>query len=295
LSRENGDYSGSEVYQNALAQDYPESKFNKLISNPNYAKDLLKENEVAENKYKQIFTSFDLKNYKKVIAQCDQFIADNKDNPLVPKYKLLKALCHTRYYQFDEYLATLKDLNENHTNSDEYPTAKEWLEYALKVNRDSLKVSNQKEEDALKVRENENLFTSNIENAENQVTSIAKEEANVNFFFNANAPHLSLIRIDGTENIYQIKRDIENVIFEMEPNLNFEIQIHRGAKSQYLTVERVNKIFKCLSISEDLRNSPKLAKYNDALEFSVISKPNFDLLVISGSYKKYFEFYKLNY
>jgi hypothetical protein len=81
----------------------------------------------------------------------------------------------------------------------------------------------------------------------------------------------------------------------MEPNLNFEIQIHRGSKSQYLTVERVNKIFKCLSISEDLRNSPKLAKYNDALEFSVISKPNFDLLIISGSYKKYFEFYKLNY
>jgi tetratricopeptide (TPR) repeat protein len=295
LSRENGDFAGAEVFQDALAKDYPDSKFNKLISNPNYAKDLLKENEAAENKYKQIFASFDLKNYKKTIAQCDQFIAENKDNPLVPKYKLLKALCHTRYYQFDEYLATLKDLNENHTNSDEYPTAKEWLEYALKVNRDSLKASNQKEEDALKVRENENLFTSNIENSENQVTSIAKEEANVNFFFNANAPHMSLIRIDGTENIYQIKRDIENVIYEMEPNLNFEIQIHRGAKSQYLTVERVNKIFKCLSISEDLRNSPKLAKYNDALEFSVISKPNFDLLIISGSYKKYFEFYKLNY
>jgi len=48
---------------------------------------------------------------------------------------LLKAMAHSKYYQFDEYVSTLDTIVNFYPSAKEYNTAKEWLEYAKKVNK----------------------------------------------------------------------------------------------------------------------------------------------------------------
>jgi hypothetical protein len=211
---------------------------------------------------------------------------------------LLKAMAHSKYYQFDEYVSTLDTIVNFYPSAKEYNTAKEWLEYAKKVNKDSfqnplLQANNANTSSS--TQKTESLFSAKASDSAEVVTSIAKEAPTVNFYFNPNGPHLSVIAVSDVANIYTVKNDLEKVVYKTFPNSKILVELIYIQKNPYISIGRFDKVAKALGMNEFLKSESTLSKYTENFDYSVISTSNFDLLQMTGAWSRYKEFYELNY
>ena len=80
------------VYKQSIVREFPESKPAQLLTNPNYAAELLaKENEV-NNYYEHTYQLFQQGYYDRVIRDVDTAVLRFAEDPLIPKFELLKVL-----------------------------------------------------------------------------------------------------------------------------------------------------------------------------------------------------------
>jgi tetratricopeptide (TPR) repeat protein len=295
---ESSDFAKANEVKNKLFETYPKSKYIDFIKNPNRKDQESKEELAASAGYKKIFASYEAKNYSKTINLCKEFIENNRENKLVSKYMLLKAMAHSKYYQFDEYVSTLDTIVNFYPSAKEYNTAKEWLEYAKKVNKDSfqnplLQANNANTSSS--TQKTESLFSAKASDSAEVVTSIAKEAPTVNFYFNPNGPHLSVIAVSDVANIYTVKNDLEKVVYKTFPNSKILVELIYIQKNPYISIGRFDKVAKALGMNEFLKSESTLSKYAENFDYTVISTSNFDLLQITGAWSRYKEFYELNY
>jgi outer membrane protein assembly factor BamD (BamD/ComL family) len=295
---ESSDFAKANEVKNKLFETYPKSKYIDFIKNPNRKDQESKEELAASAGYKKIFASYEAKNYSKTINLCKEFIENNRENKLVSKYMLLKAMAHSKYYQFDEYVNTLDTIVNFYPSAKEYNTAKDWLEYAKKVNKDSfqnpiLQANNANTTSS--TQKTESLFSAKASDSAEVVTSIAKEAPTVNFYFNPNGPHLSVIAVSDVANIYTVKNDLEKVVYKTFPNSKILVELIYIQKNPYISIGRFDKVAKALGMNEFLKSESTLSKYAENFDYSVISPSNFDLLQMTGAWSRYKEFYELNY
>jgi hypothetical protein len=209
---------------------------------------------------------------------------------------LLKAMAHSKYYQFDEYVGTLDTIVKFYPNAKEFNTAKDWLEYAKQVNKDSFKNPLLTSNNATSgLQKTESLFSAKSDDSTEQVTSIANEAPTVNFYFNAQAPHLTIIAISDIENVYLLKNELEKVVYKNFPNSKIFLELVFIQKKPYFTIGRFDRVAKALGMNEFLKSESSLAKYTENFDYTVISTSNFDLLQMTGAWSRYKEFYELNY
>ncbi len=296
LYNESNDFGKANEVKNKLFETYPKSKYIDFIKNPNRKELDSKEEILAATNYKKIFASFEAKNYSKTINLCKEFIDNNKESKMAPKYMLLKAMAHSKYCQFDEYVGTLDTIVKFYPNAKEFNTAKDWLQYAKQVNKDSFKspilTSNASNSG---IQKTESLFSAKSDDSTEQVTSIAKEAPTVNFYFNAQAPHLCIIAISDIENVYLLKNELEKVVYKNFPNSKILVELVFIQKKPYFTIGRFDRVAKALGMNEFLKSESTLAKYTENFDYTVISTSNFDLLQMTGAWSRYKEFYELNY
>ncbi len=80
------------VYKQSIIREFPESQPAQLLTNPNYAAELLaKENEVNYY-YERTYQMYQQGNYHQVIRDVDTALVRYTDDPNVPKFQLLKVL-----------------------------------------------------------------------------------------------------------------------------------------------------------------------------------------------------------
>lgn len=80
------------VYKQSIVREFPESQPAQLLTNPNYAAELLaKENEV-NSYYEQTYQLFQQGYYDRVIRDVDTAVVRFAEDPLIPKFELLKVL-----------------------------------------------------------------------------------------------------------------------------------------------------------------------------------------------------------
>jgi tetratricopeptide (TPR) repeat protein len=80
------------VYKQSIVREFPESQPAQLLTNPNYAAELLaKENEVNRY-YEQTYQFFQQGYYDRVKQDVDTALVRYAKDPLVPKFELLKVL-----------------------------------------------------------------------------------------------------------------------------------------------------------------------------------------------------------
>jgi tetratricopeptide (TPR) repeat protein len=80
------------VYKQSIVREFPESQPAQLLTNPNYVAELLaKENEVS-NYYEQTYQLFQQGAYDRVIRDADAALVRFANDPLIPKFELLKVL-----------------------------------------------------------------------------------------------------------------------------------------------------------------------------------------------------------
>ncbi|MFC2115455.1 tetratricopeptide repeat protein [Bacteroidota bacterium] len=80
------------VYKEAIVREYPESQPAQILTNPNYISELQAlENEVNVF-YQQTYDLYQQGNYYGVIRNTDEALVRFTDDPLIPKFQLLKVL-----------------------------------------------------------------------------------------------------------------------------------------------------------------------------------------------------------
>ena len=80
------------VYKQSIVREFPESQTAQLLTNPNYLAELMaKENEVNYY-YERTYQLFQQGSYDRVIRDVDTALVRFAEDPLIPKFELLKVL-----------------------------------------------------------------------------------------------------------------------------------------------------------------------------------------------------------
>ena len=82
----------AEYYKAKLLAQYPDSHFTKLLTNPNYIKELEEEEMKVIRLYEGVYKQYQSKNYQGVIVNVDSAVSLYPNDPLVPKFMYIKAL-----------------------------------------------------------------------------------------------------------------------------------------------------------------------------------------------------------
>ncbi len=85
------DYSAAETYKQRLIDEYPETEFAKMISDPGYFEKKLADLKMAEKLYQEAYNTYNKEDFNNAIALCDNALKEYEQDQLAPKFLLLRA------------------------------------------------------------------------------------------------------------------------------------------------------------------------------------------------------------
>jgi len=119
----------AQFYANELTVRYPDSHFAKLLNNPNYLTELQEEEMRVVRYYEGIFRDYQLKNYRAVIMGADSALAVFEEDPLLPKFKYIRAMALGAAEGREEMKVALDSLVAQHPSTEEGMQAQEIIDY----------------------------------------------------------------------------------------------------------------------------------------------------------------------
>ena len=98
LYRVNKENNGarSEVYRQRLLQQYPESEYARILSDPAYYEKKIAEMKMAEKVYTEAYTAYNEERFNDVISLCAEGLQKYPQDQLAPKFQLLHAYAVAR-------------------------------------------------------------------------------------------------------------------------------------------------------------------------------------------------------
>ena len=119
-------------HKNILLTQYPDTKFAKIVREPNVK--LVQENKIDEilKRYKEIYVIYKLNEFEEAIIEIDKFAPRVKNSNLIPKLALLKALCIGKSKDQETYKKALEYVSLSYANTDAGKKAKEIIEQLKK-------------------------------------------------------------------------------------------------------------------------------------------------------------------
>ncbi|MFM7016348.1 MAG: tetratricopeptide repeat protein [Bacteroidota bacterium] len=124
-----GDSVKAATYKNYLLTNYPESEYAKLITNPNYYKELKKKTAVLEVYYENTYRAYLNKQFADVIERKEESDALFPNSKLAPKFSLLKAMAVGKTKTANEFELALEDVIRTYPKDSVATRAKEILDF----------------------------------------------------------------------------------------------------------------------------------------------------------------------
>ena len=124
-----GDSVKAVTYKDYLLSNYPESEYSKLITNPNYFKELQKKTQVLEVYYENTYRAFLNRQYEDVIARKSDADGLFPNNKLAGKFSLLKAMAVGKTKPIQEFELALEDVIRTFPKDTVATRAKEILDF----------------------------------------------------------------------------------------------------------------------------------------------------------------------
>lgn len=123
-----GDHDRAEKYKRLIIEQFPNSRFAKVLSDPNFAASQQSEKDRLEQYYDETFSVFETGNHEEVLNRVrdveDKF---GVNNLLMGKFELLKAMSLGATAGKDAYVEALKYIVARYPNSDEEKKANDML------------------------------------------------------------------------------------------------------------------------------------------------------------------------
>ncbi|HAN79213.1 MAG TPA: hypothetical protein DCQ31_16310 [Bacteroidales bacterium] len=257
----------SEFYKKKLINEYPESNYAKLFTNPEYIKEIARKEAEAERFYEQVYQAFQLKNFNRVIADAAIANANFPNHKLLPKFNFLKVM-------------SLGALNGQEV------FATELQQYIAEVKHPELK---KRAEEMLAV-----LVSSNAVVSE----KIIEKEIEI-YDTNLNFVHIFGLIVYATEiNTEELKFRLLGFNLDNYTNENYLVEV--------LSLDENTKLFLVKTFVDKAMARDYFTKIQsntevfknlkpDTYKLMYISLPNFGVLTTDKSTEKYLQFFKKNY
>ncbi len=84
-------FARAEIYRQRLLQQYPNSEYARILSDPAYYEKKLAEMKMAENTYNQAYQAYDEERFNDAITLCSEGLTKYPKDILAPKFQLLHA------------------------------------------------------------------------------------------------------------------------------------------------------------------------------------------------------------
>lgn len=124
-----GQYPNSNFYKNKILEEYPESEFAMMISNPEYWNEIAKSGSLGEKLYSDVYALYKNDMYKQAIDAGNRAIDTLKFGPYIPKILYVQALSKGRLYGIDSLAMDLTLILHNHTESEIAPIIEAQLQH----------------------------------------------------------------------------------------------------------------------------------------------------------------------
>ncbi|MDR1725648.1 MAG: hypothetical protein LBR28_04585 [Bacteroidales bacterium] len=157
-----GQYPNANFYKNKVLTEYPESEFAQMLLNPDYFKEMAKNNNEIDKLYAQVYNTYSKKYYAQAITESRDIVNRIKIGAYIPRFLYIEALSKGRLYGIDSLLTSLNYIVLNYPTSEITPTIDEQLKY-LRSNYASVSV-NIKDKNNVEVKTGETMIdTNNVE------------------------------------------------------------------------------------------------------------------------------------
>jgi len=116
-------------YSDQLSARYPESHYALLLNNPNYLQELEEKEMKVVRDYEGVYLRYQLEDYAEVIQRADRAILEYPEDPLLPKFKYIRALATGSLMGKEEMKIALDSLIAQHPSTEEGQQAQEIVDY----------------------------------------------------------------------------------------------------------------------------------------------------------------------
>lgn len=123
------DISRSNYYKNLIINDFPNSDYAKILSDPNYLNTIAKQKGVAEQAYESAYNDFLNKNYTSVITKSDSALTVFKDPNVLSRFDFIKAISMSKVYGDDTLKPLLRKIVELYPGTEVKERAEAMLVY----------------------------------------------------------------------------------------------------------------------------------------------------------------------
>lgn len=127
IHEKNGDVTGTEKYKNNLVANYPNSKYAKILSQPDFRAQLERMESIQDSIYEQTYKNYLKGNYNEVMQTAVNMEKEFPVSPLIPKFMLLQSLSAGKLGDKDSLTNSLNTLLTRYPNSDVATMAKDVL------------------------------------------------------------------------------------------------------------------------------------------------------------------------
>jgi len=123
----------SDYYRNLILTQFPETDFAKLLINPDYYKEIQKQQSQAAKLYEETWLAFNNQQYYMVLHNSDQALSRfPSDTSLIPRFEYLRALALGKIEVVDSLVIALQGIITKYPNHEVKPLAMNILEYLSK-------------------------------------------------------------------------------------------------------------------------------------------------------------------
>jgi hypothetical protein len=127
--RLSGNQSGMDSARRRLETEFPDSRFVAYLNDPEFFNKLDQIRLDRENEYQKTYENFLFGRFSEVVSKSTKAITSDEDNPLIPKYYLLRALSEGKQGNVELFRSDLDTLIAQVPASDEAALAKELLKH----------------------------------------------------------------------------------------------------------------------------------------------------------------------
>ncbi|MDK2978587.1 MAG: hypothetical protein PWP52_1301 [Bacteroidales bacterium] len=283
-----GNQSQADIYKNMIIRNYPDSKYAKVLLDPNYFKQFEKEEQEKISFYTTTLNLYKKQKYREVIQRSDEAIKKYQNTEYVPKYRFLKTLSMGELYGVTSIKKELETIVEEFP-ADPVANASEELLMAIRENelKQFKDMDGTSKEDDVADKEKE------------EITQKTLEEIAKIYQYKPETKHLLGIAINKTANINQLKFNLINF------NLDFFIQ-----ESYDIENKSLNEFIEIISV-KDFKNAQKAKEYYNQFkleektiftdietaefQYFIISQENLNKLLEEKSVVDYLIFFRNNY
>jgi hypothetical protein len=252
-------------YKNLILTKSPESNYAKLLTDPNFYKQMMEKEKEADRFYEQSYDFYKAGNYQQVITNSQQALNQYKNDPVRPKFALLRAMAIGKTSDRMTFRNELNQVIANYPKNEVSTYAKEIIAY--------LNVSNPetKQKEDLKVAE---------------VIYITQEKTTYYF----------ALLVEKEEDVNQLVFDIINFNLDNFSTEKLEINNEKfGKKYKIVTVRSFSDKDKAMTYFKALNPTVlKNVKKQTKITF-IISPANYQTLQKQDSFDGYQQFFKLHF